>query len=147
MSEPERHRVYVASYLVLKHEGKILFQKRYGGYMSGNYGLPSGHIEEGETARRAIVREAFEEIGVELQGNDLEVVHIMHRKKPDREYIDFFITAQSWSGVPENKEPEKCTELAWFDFDSLPENIVPEVKYALECMEQGIWHSEFCFDS
>ncbi len=145
MSEEERFKVFVAAYVVLRQGAKFLLQKRIGRYMGGKYSLPAGHLEAGETAMHAIIREAYEEIGIELRQEHLHMVHIMHRKNPDREYVDFFMEAHEWNGAIENKEPEKCEELAWFDADFLPDNMVPEVRSALECIGRGQWYSEFGF--
>ena len=59
-----------------------------------------------------------------------------------REYIDMYVRAEKWSGEIQNMEPEKCDELAWYDLDNLPENMVPEVKSALEHIEKGVHYSE-----
>ena len=36
-------------------------------------------------------REAFEEIGIKIKKEDLKIVHVMQRKAPDRESIDYFL--------------------------------------------------------
>ncbi|MFZ5341998.1 MAG: hypothetical protein ACOZBL_05870 [Patescibacteria group bacterium] len=40
-------------------------------------------------------------------------------------------------------EPEKCDDLSWFEINSLPTNIVPHIKHAIECIDQKILYSEF----
>ena len=41
-----------------------------------------------------------------------------------------------------NKEPKKCDELKWFPLDRLPDNILPEVKLALENTNKKIFYGE-----
>lgn len=92
--------------------------------------------------REAVAREAREEVGVEIDVQDLEVVGVMHRLSDD-ERIDFFLEAASWSGEITNREPGKCDRLAWFDLDELPDNVVPYVRRALTNYRQGIWFDSF----
>ena len=40
-------------------------------------------------------------------------------------------------------EPDKCSELKWNKIDDLPDNIIPEVKLALENISKVIHYSEF----
>ena len=102
----DRHRAVPAAYLVLMKDGKVFLQRRVNtGYMDGKYGLPAGHVEKGESFTQCVVREVKEEIGVDLQEQDLKVVHLMHRftggEWGDLGYrIDAFFTADKWSGEP-----------------------------------------------
>jgi 8-oxo-dGTP diphosphatase len=136
-----------SSYLVLELDGKLLLLKRKNtGFEDGNWGLVSGHIDGNETARQAMVREALEESGLYLSVDDLELVHVMHRKGARDERIDFFFRSSRWSGHPVNKEPDKCEELKWFTKDELPENTINYIRQALECIMRGQKYSEFGWD-
>ncbi|MCK5027559.1 MAG: NUDIX domain-containing protein [Candidatus Pacebacteria bacterium] len=143
MSKREKFKIFIAAYLILVKEGRVLFLKRANtGYQDGNYSLIAGHLDGGETAKESIVREAKEEAGIVLDPADLEVVHVMHRWNPDREYIDVYIKAENWKGEIVNKEPEKCDELTWFSLDDLPKNIVAEVRSAIEDVERNVFYSD-----
>ena len=116
--------------------------------MDGNYSLPAGHIDMGETFTQCCIRESKEEIGADLKPEDLKIAHLMHRfsgaEWGELGYrIDVFFTAEKWDGEIKNMEPEKCDDLSWFDFDNLPENIIPYVRRALECIKNKIFYSEF----
>lgn len=144
MSNKERFRIYIAAYLILKKDGKILLSKRRNThYQDGNYILPAGHLEGKETAKQCIIREAKEEAGITLNQNNIHVIHVTHRLAPDREYIDIYLTANTWEGEVINTEPEKCEELKWFPLDHLPNNILPDVKFALANINKGIHYGEF----
>jgi ADP-ribose pyrophosphatase YjhB (NUDIX family) len=96
--------------------------------MDGFYGLPSGHLEAGETLQQGVIREAAEEVGLHLRPEDLEFSQLMHRKSTDGLiYLDAVFQANGWTGEPENLEPDKCDHLAWFPYSSLPQNTVPYV--------------------
>ena len=53
---------------------EILLQKRKNtGYMDNMYDMAcSGHLEKGESLSQAIIREAKEKIGIEIQEKDLK---------------------------------------------------------------------------
>lgn len=63
------------------------------------------------------------------------------------ERIDVFFTAEKWEGEIRNLEPEKCDDLSWFDLDNLPENIVPYIRQALECINKKNIYSEFGWEN
>lgn len=139
----ERFKPYAAAYLVLINNGKVLLLRRYNtGYQDGNYSLVSGHFEGGETAAQCIAREALEESGIAIDTDDLKVVSVIHRLSTDREYFDIFVSTDKWSGEIINMEPDKCDELKWFELNDLPSNMAPEVKMALNNINNGTHYSE-----
>lgn len=134
---------FTASYILFLQDGKVLLSRRYQtGFEDGNYSLPAGHTEPGETFTTALIREIQEETGVELAPENVTVSHIMHRKF-GRENIDVFYSVQNWTGTPENKEPEKCDDLSWFPIDNLPENTIPYIRQAIENSLNNVPYSEF----
>jgi 8-oxo-dGTP diphosphatase len=38
--------------------------------------------------------------------------------------VAFFFTVRRWDGIPQNREPHKCSELRWAPLDALPGNLV-----------------------
>src|SRR5581483_4688184 len=94
------------------------------GYEDGNYSVVAGHLDGGEEIKHAMRREAREEVGIEIADEDLQIVGVMHRRSED-ERIDFFLTAEPWTGEVGNCEPEKCDQLLWCNLDRLPENVIP----------------------
>ena len=133
MNKKEQFKIYIAAFLVLEKDGQILLLRRANtGYKDGNYSLVAGHLDGNETAATCIIREAKEEAGVTILPKDISVAHVMHRYSTDREYIDVYLTSNIWTGEIQNMEPDKCDDLGWFSIDNLPDNILPEVKFALE---------------
>jgi ADP-ribose pyrophosphatase YjhB (NUDIX family) len=133
-----------ASYLFLIEDNKILLQRRFQtGFEDGNYGVPAGHLDGGETARAGGAREIREEIGLEIKPEDMNVVHVMRRKAKHDERIDFFIAAKEYTGTITNMQPHKCDDLQFFPLDNLPDNMVDYVRVAIENYRKGITYSEY----
>jgi len=149
----ERHKNVPASYLVLIKDGKILLQRRFNtGYEDGKYSLVAGHVDKGETFTQTIIREVKEEAGIILSPGDLKVAHVMHRYsgpewENQNERIDVFFTTEKWEGNIEIKESNKCDDLSWFDLNSLPDNIIPYVRQAIDCINNKEFYSEYGWDS
>ncbi len=139
---PRMPHTFTASYILFIQDGKILLSRRYQtGFEDGMYSLPAGHTEPGETFTTALIREIEEETGIVLKPEDVSVSHVIHRKF-GRENIDVFYSVKNWTGIPENKEPEKCDDLAWFSVDNLPNNTIPYIRQAIENSLKGVFYSE-----
>ena len=139
----ERFKLIPEAHLLLFQENKILLLLRKNtGYEDGKYSVVAGHLDGEETAREAMVREAMEEAGIRIDPEDLILAHISHRTHMD-ERVSFFFTAAEWEGIPENMEPDKCGDLSWFSVNSLPDNMVPYVRNAIEQYLEGKIYSEF----
>jgi 8-oxo-dGTP pyrophosphatase MutT (NUDIX family) len=137
---------YVNVYLLLKQNNKVLLQLRKNtSYCDGMWSFVSGHVEDGESATEAMIREAYEEIGIELLPSQLKVVHVMHRKT-NRLNVDLFFECPSWQGAVKNREPDKCEKLEFFSLDSFPPHVIDCTASALQCILKGIFYSELVWD-
>ncbi len=137
----KRFKFISAAHLLLIRNGNILLLRRHNtGYSDGMYSLVAGHIDKNESATQAMVREAFEEVGILVARNDLTLAHFMHHHD---KRLFFFFTAMHWSGTPENKEPDKCDHMFWCPIGRLPENTIPYTVHAIACYLNNISYSEF----
>ncbi len=128
----ERNKFPITVQLVLKQENNILLLKRKNtGYGDGKYCLPGGHVEQNEEIRKSAIREAKEEIGIDINLRDLELYKILNRKINDKEeYVDFVFKVEKWSGNVKNIETEKCEEIIWKDIKDISENtldFIPQI--------------------
>jgi ADP-ribose pyrophosphatase YjhB (NUDIX family) len=126
----ERFRVVPAAYVVVRRGDEVLLLLRANtGYMDGHWAVPAGHVESGESAVAAALRELKEEVGLDVEPTDLVPVTAMHRTggngDPIDERVDFFFTTSRWTGEPRIMEPEKAAGLDWYPLDKLPEPLVP----------------------
>lgn len=113
----QRPKVGVA--ILIEKNGKVLLGKRKGSHGAGTWAPPGGHIEYGETFEQTAKREAFEEIGVRI--TDAAVVGLTNDffEKEQKHYITVWIAAIT-KDTPKIMEPDKCSNLSWFDWKKLP---------------------------
>jgi 8-oxo-dGTP diphosphatase len=135
--------VIPAAYVYLRRGDEVLLQLRQNtGYMDGMWVAgAAGHIEVGETAHDAAIREAMEELGVRLDPQHLRPATILQRTDgtpdPREQRADWFFSAESWRGVPTVREPHKCAEVAWFPLTDLPDRIPEYEKFVLGALANG----------
>lgn len=139
----KRESASVNAYLVLRKKDQVLLHLRKNtGYCDGMWSLVAGHVENGEPASAALIREAREEIGIELSLSQIKAVHVMHRKS-DRLNVDVFFDCPSWEGKVVNCEPEKCAQLEFFSLDGLPSPTIEYIARALKSISEGETYSEY----
>jgi len=139
-----------AAHLLLYNEdGALLMIRRANtGYQDGSYSVVAGHLEAGESGREAMRREAKEEAGIDIDVENLEFVHAMHRHKSDgTTKLDLFFCCTGWAGKVTNAEPHKCDHMDWFTPDEIPTNTVPYIHAALTAITAGHPYSEFGWGS
>lgn len=112
-------------FLLFVWNARILLALRENtGYADGQWNLPSGKVEPGEELLAAALREAREEVAVDITAARLAtVVHVQRTAETPR--VGFFFEVESWQGEPVNAEPPKCGGLRWVPLDALPDNTVP----------------------
>lgn len=140
---PQPQRPYVGVHLLLIRDGQLLLMKRtVKDEMDGLYALVAGKVDLNESPSVALVREAYEEVGVMIDPKDLRHVLTIHHAKTEykadlHDIIEFYFTTDHWSGEPHLMEPELASELKFFPLDKLPEPLSPWIKYALKAYQSG----------
>lgn len=145
LAQKKRITASVNVYLILQKEGQVLLQLRQNtGYLDHHWSLVAGHVEPGEAATAALIREAQEELNICILPDHLHLIHIMHRKT-NRMNVDIFFSCKEWKGEPMNAEPKKCKEIAFFSLNDLPSPLVEYNAFALQAWTQGQFYSEWGF--
>ncbi len=134
-----RHAEIVDVHLILRGQDRVLLARRANtGYADGLWNAPSGHVEDGEDVRTAMIREAFEEIGVVIDPAELRVALVMqHRAPKENARTGWFFEARRWSGEVVNREPHKCAGVEWFALDALPEDMVAYCRAGVDAYRAG----------
>lgn len=115
---------YAAVFILLKKDGKYLLQKRMNtGFMDGCYDAgASGHVEPGEHVTISAIREAKEEVGVDIAHDDMKLIRVV-QMNIDKPYISFVYVCKKWTGEIAIGEVEKIEELVWCTPEEIPENV------------------------
>lgn len=138
-----------AAFVIVRDGNKVLMVKRIGPWRPGEFTMPSGHVEGGESVRAAAQRELKEEVGLDVVSEDLRFVHVCNRSaepeiEQDPEYLDFYFEAIKYSGAPQNMEPDKHSEVTWIDIRDLDEHpVVNYNKDALRAIDRKEPYGEF----
>ena len=125
-------------------EPQILLHRRQNtGYQDGKWDIAgSGHVDEGETAQVAVIRECKEELGIDVKLSDVTFIHLSHRLSKDRTYYDIYFLINAYDGIPQIMEPNKCSELEWFSINNLPDDIIECRRQDIQNYLQRIHYSE-----
>jgi 8-oxo-dGTP diphosphatase len=130
--------------VIIKKADKILALRRSNtGYEDGNYGLPAGHVEDGENFRQAACREVLEETGLHITPEQLTFKLILHEKHPEDIRVILFFEATDWRGEPTNAEPHKHDQLTWLNPSHLPTNLMKTLPEALSAIAAGQTYAEY----
>lgn len=145
----KRFKTPTAGFLILTRkngsETEILLQLRQNtGFKDGFWDTAaSGHVEANETVRESIVREAKEEIGITILKENLEFAGFYYNNIDFVTYCYVYFHCSQYSGIPYIAEPNKCSELKWFNIKNLPKNIIFDRKKAIENYFSNIYFGEF----
>jgi 8-oxo-dGTP diphosphatase len=138
----KRTAFVTAVYLFLVKDDKVFLTRRFNtGYEDGNFSTISGHVERKEQIDETMIREAKEEVGIDVKSQDLNLFHVLTRMS-EIERIDIFYWATRWQGQPKICEPDLCDKIGWFEFNNLPENIVGYIQKVLKHYKQNKMYSK-----
>ena len=125
-----KHYFRLAVNLVIQQDDKILLMRRSNtGWNDGMYALMGGHVKDNENIFDAAVREAKEELGIQVKPENLKPLFCM-QVNPDHVY--FYIGCDKFDGEIKNMEPDQCDDLKFFETDKFPENLIEADKNALD---------------
>ena len=102
----EREKFLSSVYMIIKNkEGQILLQRRKGTKLWPGYlALPAGHIDKGENAYEAVIREAKEELDITFTEDNIIDTFVVNRKnKSLPPYYDVYFEIKKLQRNSKNK--------------------------------------------
>ena len=138
MHEEKQKRPKACVGVMILKDGKILLGKRKvtATHGPGEYSLPGGHIEAGESFVEAISREAQEEAGVKIKNVKFLCVANTDAYKGHQSVLVNFV-AELESGEPTDFEHENIGEWQWVDLDNLPEPLFTPTRLLIDSYKTG----------
>lgn len=112
---------YIAVGIIFENEnGEVLVLKRHSESHEGEtWGLIGGKIDDGEKPVESAVRECFEEIGVQIENEDLELFkkYVWEREDANIDFEVFKYKAKTDFKI--ELDQNENTEYAWFKPEEL----------------------------
>jgi len=133
--ETERPKVGIGV-IVMNKDGKVMLLKRMNAHGKGMWGGAGGHLENGESFEECARRETLEELGVTIKNVRLASVANL-TSHPPKHYVDIGFVAELDEGEPTRMEPEKCSEIGWFDIDDLPKPLFGFTNEYIKAYQEG----------
>lgn len=115
--------------LIVRRGNNVLLHKRISNHQGGKWAFAGGHLEKFETIEECALRELKEEAGnIKVTKPQLLQIMNVRFRDDDKHYLTLFYIADYIDGTPKVMEPKKCAEWKWFDWDNLPQNIMPGIE-------------------
>jgi 8-oxo-dGTP diphosphatase len=130
MIDQRRNIITVGVQCFVLSDSRLLLGRRTAGFGTGSWGLPGGHLEQGETILEAGARELKEETG--LIAKTMRIVVIGDPIKENHFHLQIGVLVDKWSGEPEVVAPDELGELQFFPLDKLPVNLLISSEYIIE---------------
>ncbi|MGW1603403.1 NUDIX hydrolase [Streptomyces eurythermus] len=123
-------------------EGRVLLGLRHpdSKYAGGTWHYLAGRCEQ-ESALSCLVREAWEEAGLVIEPDDVELVHVVDTPG-SLPLMQLVFRARQWKGTPEVRESDKCLTWQWWPRDELPDPIVSYTRTAITAIAEGRPYSQ-----
>ena len=119
--KPGTHFPGVGSGLVIERDGKVLLYKRVNPPEAGHWNIVGGKVDLMEPAATAAKREAEEETGLAI--GDVTFLCISEQIIPEdgQHWLSLIYVARDVKGEPGVTEPDKLSDMGWFDMDDAPQ--------------------------
>lgn len=125
--------------IIQNDKGQVLLGLRRSSHGAGEWCLPGGHLEKGETFSAMVKREVKEETGLEVDSFEFVSLseELRYLKSHGKHYVGLGFRAKYKGGEPRLMEPEKFGEWRWFSLNDLPKNLFEGTELVIKNFEAG----------
>jgi 8-oxo-dGTP diphosphatase len=124
-------RVGIGVGVIVRHEGRVLLGRRLAPPGANTWQFPGGKLEFGETVEACAARETLEEAGIVIGDLARGPYTSDVFGRDEAHYVTLFVVAALISGVPEVREPTKCTHWSWYRWGALPRPLFQPIESLL----------------
>jgi 8-oxo-dGTP diphosphatase len=117
--------------LILNAAGQVLLTLRKMPPEAGHWSIVGGKVDFLETLQHCAIREAREEVGLEISLVRLLCVTDHCLPDENQHWVSPAYLGQILSGEARNCEPDKTRQIAWFSFTSVPTNLTITARNAI----------------
>jgi 8-oxo-dGTP diphosphatase len=115
--------ILVSAVALIDRDGRVLIAQRpEGKSMAGLWEFPGGKIEGGETPEQALIRELYEELGIETWSSCLAPLTFASHRYNDFHLLMPLFVCRKWDGIPRSKEGQN---LKWVYVNNLKDFPMP----------------------
>lgn len=129
---PADRYIIVVLAFIQNSEGKFLIQKR-SKEKDGQYGSTGGHPKTGETSLQGMITEIQEEIGLEVNENEIELIYA-GRQDTERVFFDIYYLKKDFDINTLTLQKEEVEFVEWLT--------IPEIKQLIADGVFKINHAE-----
>lgn len=113
--------VLVSAVALIDRDGRVLLAQRpEGKSMAGLWEFPGGKIEQGETPEAALVRELYEELGIQTWNSCLAPLTFASHSYEDFHLLMPLFACRKWEGIPHPKEGQTLKWVKPMDLRNYP---------------------------
>ncbi len=114
--------------IMILRDNKVLLGKRHDNpkkadselHGEGSWTMPGGKLHFKEELKDAAYREVFEETGIIVNKEKLEIISVTNDIVKDAHFVTIGFLCKEFKGEPGVMEPDEITEWKWFELDNLP---------------------------
>lgn len=117
---------------IVNNNNELLLQKRAVPAEKDHWCIPGGRLEMFETLEHAVIRETKEETDLDIKVITLMGIcdHIIRNE--NAHWVAASYLCKIENGIPKIMEPDKASDMKWFNLNELPDKLTITTKKALE---------------
>ena len=128
--------VLVSAVALIDADSRVLLARRpEGKAMAGLWEFPGGKVDAGETPEAALIRELYEELGIDTHESCLAPIGFASHGYDDFHLLMPLFVCRKWLGDP---EPREGQELAWVRPNRMREYEMPPADVPLVAQLQDL---------